>query len=159
MTGGPQPLVVIGGGGLGRCVLDVVDEVNRSARQPSADAAWEVLGVLDDSTPDLDLLSARDVTHLGPVSHLAELSADVGYVIGIADGAVRRRVDELGQSLGRWSATLVHPNARIEASAWSSGPVRSCARTSRWRTTSGSNGTRTSTRTAPSVTIAGSRAM
>jgi hypothetical protein len=49
-----EPLVVIGGGGMGRCVLDVVDGVNRSARQASGDAAWEVLGVLDDSTPDLD---------------------------------------------------------------------------------------------------------
>jgi sugar O-acyltransferase (sialic acid O-acetyltransferase NeuD family) len=106
-----EPLVVIGGGGMGRCVLDVVDEVNRSARQASGDAAWEVLGVLDDSTPDLDLLTAREVQHLGPVSHLAELPADVGYVIGIADGAVRRRVDEFAQSLGRSSPTLVHPNA------------------------------------------------
>jgi sugar O-acyltransferase (sialic acid O-acetyltransferase NeuD family) len=110
VTDGAQPLVVVGGGGMGRCVLDVVDEVNRSSLSAHGHAAWEVVGVLDDSTPDLDLLTDRDVRHLGPVSRLSELPADVAYLVGIAAGAVRRRIDELGQSLGRPSPTLVHPN-------------------------------------------------
>jgi acetyltransferase-like isoleucine patch superfamily enzyme len=153
-----EPLVVVGGGGMGRCVLDVIDAVNRSKQQDSGQAAWEVLGVLDDSTPDLDLLTAREVQHLGPVSHLAELSADVGYVIGIADGAVRRRVDEFAQSLGRSSPTLVHPNAHRGFGVELGPGSVVCSHVS-MRTTFSSGGTCTSTRTARSATTAGSRAM
>jgi sugar O-acyltransferase (sialic acid O-acetyltransferase NeuD family) len=70
-------------------------------------------GFLDDGEPDLGLLAAYGVTHLGPVSHLDALPADVGYVIGIGSPDVRRKIDEYGQSLGRPSPVLVHPSVTM----------------------------------------------
>ncbi len=66
--------------------------------------------MLDDGTPDRDLLAARDVSHLGPVALLEDLPADVGYLIGIGDGQARRAVDRFGRSSGHASPVLVHPN-------------------------------------------------
>ena len=104
------PLVVIGGGGMGRCVLDLVDAVNLAA---SPEHVFEVVGVLDDATPDLDLLDAREVKYLGPVSRLEELPRDVGYVIGIGSGQVRRTIDAYGQILGRPCPRILHPNVHL----------------------------------------------
>jgi sugar O-acyltransferase (sialic acid O-acetyltransferase NeuD family) len=109
-TGVTRPVVVVGGGGMGRCVLDVIDASNLDATRVSGAPAWEVVGVLDDATPDLDLLRARGVSHLGTVALLEDLPADVGYLVGVGDGKVRRLVDRLGQSSGRESPVLVHPN-------------------------------------------------
>jgi hypothetical protein len=49
--------VIIGAGGFGREVLDVVEAVGG--------AAYEFLGFLDDGTPDKRLLVARSARHLG----------------------------------------------------------------------------------------------
>lgn len=97
-------LVVIGGGGAGREMLDVIDAVNASAP-----GSFEVLGVLDDGEPDVAKLSAYGVEHLGPVAHLADLPPDVGYVIGIGSPAARERIDALGGD--RDCPVLVHPAA------------------------------------------------
>ncbi len=105
-----RPVVVIGGGGMGRCVLDVIDAANVDAAARSGRPAWELVGVLDDGTPDCDLLGARGVRHLGPVAHLEDLAADVGYLIGIGDGVTRRLVDRFAQSVRREAPVLVHPN-------------------------------------------------
>lgn len=111
MTGAvARPVVVIGGGGMGRCVLDVIDADNLVATGVSGGPAWEVVGVLDDRTIDEGLLAARGVRHLGPVADLYELAADVGYLIGIGDGQTRRLIDELGRSMHRVAPVLVHPN-------------------------------------------------
>lgn len=99
-----RPLVVIGGGGMGRCVLDIVDALN--AQEPQ----YDVVGVLDDGSPDLDLLEARGVDHLGPVDRLEVLPAQVEFTIGIASGTVRRRIARYADGLGRRSPVLVHPN-------------------------------------------------
>jgi sugar O-acyltransferase (sialic acid O-acetyltransferase NeuD family) len=107
---GTRPVVVVGGGGMGRCVLDVIDADNDHATARSGRPAWEVVGVLDDGRPDADLLGARGVRHLGPVARLDSLADDVGYLIGIADGQVRRLVDRFAQSLQRAAPALVHPN-------------------------------------------------
>lgn len=99
-----RPLVVIGGGGMGRCVLDLVDVLNATEEQ------YDVVGVLDDGEPDLDLLERRGVRHLGPVGRLEELPNQVEFTIGIASGSVRMKIDRYAQGLGRRSPVLVHPN-------------------------------------------------
>jgi sugar O-acyltransferase (sialic acid O-acetyltransferase NeuD family) len=104
-----QPLVVIGGGGFGREVLDVIEAVNLSQEQPS----YEAVGVLDDGHPDPALLAPYDVNHLGPVSLLDELAADIGYVIGVGDSATRRTLDEALLGSGRDSPVLIHPMAAV----------------------------------------------
>lgn len=105
-----QPVVIIGAGGFGREVLDVIDAINDQWAE-SVGQGYEFLGFLDDGSPDLDLLDARGVSHLGPVTKLAELASDVGYLIGIGDGGVRRRLDDYGRSLSHPSPTVVHPSA------------------------------------------------
>lgn len=106
------PLVIIGAGGFGRELLDVIDACNRDEASAVEDQVpYELVGFLDDGQPDLELLSQRGARHLGAVSKLEELPADVGYVIGIGDGAVRRRIDQYGQTQARSSPVLVHPSA------------------------------------------------
>lgn len=106
------PLVIIGAGGFGREVLDVLDAVKLHWGTVE-NGDYEFVGFLDDGTPDLDLLSARGVDHLGSVAHLEDLPENVGYLIGIGDGAIRRQIDSYGQSLGRPSPTVVHPSATV----------------------------------------------
>jgi len=106
----PQKVVVVGAGGMGRCVLDVVDAVNAAS---SGSPLFEVVGVVDDSPQSLELLDQRGVSFLGAVDSLADLPGDVGYVIGIGNGAVRRRVAELPWCRHRTAARVVHPNVHL----------------------------------------------
>lgn len=100
-----RELVVVGAGGHGRELLDVVEAVN--AVRPS----YRLLGVLDDGTPDPDLLAACGVRHLGPVRLLAELDAE--YVVGIGSPRARRAIDLAATEWGRRPAVLVHPRAVV----------------------------------------------
>lgn len=103
-----QRLVIIGAGGFGREVLDVVEAINFDY-STTGETAFEVLGFLDDGDPDTDLLKSYGVEHIGTVDHLAELPEDVGYVIAVGDPGVRRQIDERIE--GRTSPVLVHPRA------------------------------------------------
>lgn len=101
-------LVIIGAGGFGREVLDVVEAINfdyaSTGTQP-----FEVLGFLDDGDPDSATLEPYDVPHLGPVAELDGMDADVGYVIGIGSPQVRRKLDEQFRQ-HRDSPVLIHPS-------------------------------------------------
>ena len=99
------PLVIIGAGGFGREVLDVVDAIN------DVEPRYEVLGFLDDEPSDPELLESRSQRVLGPVSELAGIDAE--YVIGIGSGTARRAIDEMAD--GRPAPILVHPQATIAA--------------------------------------------
>ncbi|SDY75570.1 sugar O-acyltransferase, sialic acid O-acetyltransferase NeuD family [Modestobacter sp. DSM 44400] len=105
------PLVVIGSGGFGREVHDVIEAVNAGAAVQGRPEPWAMLGFLDDGNPDRDLLVDRGTPFLGPSRTLLELPADVQYVVGIGSGPVRRRLDEWATAAGRTAATLVHPAA------------------------------------------------
>jgi len=107
-----EQLVIIGAGGVGREVLDVVEAINLEHASRGGDR-FDVVGFLDDGEPDFDLLSEYGVPHLGPIAGLSELPDDVGYVVGIADTGVRAEVDAYGRSLGRWSPVLVQPSASL----------------------------------------------
>lgn len=104
-----QELVIIGAGGFGREVLDVIEAVNFEWAAV-ADDEYRVLGFLDDGEPAADLLQSYGVEHLGPVSALADMPADVGYVIGIGDPRVRASIDRRYADQ-RPSPVLVHPSA------------------------------------------------
>lgn len=105
-------VVVIGGGGMSRGVLDVIDAINLD-QSGLGRPRYEVIGVLADPEPNIELLEARGVKYLGSVVDLQDLPGDVGYVIGIGDSHARKRLDEYGLSLGRSSPSLVHPNAHL----------------------------------------------
>lgn len=107
-----KPVVVVGAGGMGRCVLDVIDVVNRQALLAGA-PALEVVGVIGNTHPDEGLLAMRGVQYLGDLSKLERLPSDVGYLVGIGSPAVRRRVDAELIKSGRPSPVLLHPNAHF----------------------------------------------
>jgi sugar O-acyltransferase (sialic acid O-acetyltransferase NeuD family) len=105
VTGRLIPLVIIGAGGFGREVLDLVKDVNRAV------PTFEFLGFLDDGEAGGPLLERIGAPHLGPSSHLADLRAS--YAIGIGTPGPRRRIDALARSWGRAAVTLTHPSATI----------------------------------------------
>jgi len=102
-----QPLVIVGAGGHGREVLEVVDAVG----------GFRVLGFVDDGSPDEDLIAARGQRILGGLGELDALAAEVDglvVVVGIGDAGVRARV-VAGLPWGRVrpADTLVHPDATV----------------------------------------------
>lgn len=99
------PLVIVGAGGHGREVLDIVEAANQ--QRPM----YDFLGFFDDDPDGGDVLARRGITVLGPISQLA--LTDAMYVIGIGSPGTRRRVDALATAAGRVAATLVHPKASI----------------------------------------------
>ncbi len=102
--------MVIGGGGFGREVLDVIEALNEE-HSPTGRTVFDVVGVLDDGQPDPKLLEPYRVDHLGPVVTLSGLPAEVGYVIGIGSPVIRRQIDQQGD--GRDCPVLIHPSATI----------------------------------------------
>ncbi|MBO1767487.1 acetyltransferase [Allobranchiibius sp. GilTou38] len=102
-----RDLVVVGCGGFGREVLEIVAAINHDR------ADWRIVGVLDDAPCDADLrlLKERDVDHLGGVGVLAELPPTTYAVLGIGSPAARRVISS--RHPGRRWATLVHPAATL----------------------------------------------
>ena len=99
----PVALVIIGAGGVGRELVDLVDSIN------AVDRRFELRGFLDDGGPEKAAFLRRGVRLLGGVSELSALH--VKYVIGIGSPSVRRRIDAFASSLGREAVSLVHPTA------------------------------------------------
>lgn len=105
--------MIVGAGGFGRGVNDVVDAIN------AVEPTWEILGYVDDD-PDsysTECAERRNVKILGDVSTLESLPTDARAVIGIADSTFRATVDRYLAGLGIESATVVHPDATVAASA------------------------------------------
>jgi len=101
------PLVIIGCGGFGREVHDVVDAINE------VEPSWDLLGYLDDR-PDqtnVHLVESRGSKVLGDTGWMLSAPRDVRFVIGIGTGEVRRTIDERLCAAGFTAATLVHPTA------------------------------------------------
>lgn len=98
-----ERVVIVGAGGFGREVLDIVEALNR------AGASVTFLGFVDDGDVRDDLLTRRGVAWLGPSSMLPTL--ETGYVIGIGNGAIRRRLDEAFLAGGCRPTRLIHPLA------------------------------------------------
>ena len=96
-----RPVAVIGAGGFGREVLDILRDQSRT-----------LLGVFDDSPAlaDLALLSQQKVSFLGSVQMMIEQFQpdEIEYVIGIGTGNVRKLIDNKLTPLGFEPATLVH---------------------------------------------------
>jgi len=101
---GNLPLVIVGAGGHGREILDVIEGAQPVLRH-------RFLGFLDDAEPDRDLLSRRNASWIGTLARFADLDAE--YLIGIGDCRVRSKIDSELVAAGRGSATLVHAAATI----------------------------------------------
>lgn len=99
-------LVLVGAGGFGREVLDVVDAIN--GVQPR----WDVLGVVDDSPDDESrkMLAQRDVRYLGSVEDFTATGIQCSYAVGIGSPAVRREIASHMDGAGLAPTALVHPS-------------------------------------------------
>lgn len=105
-----DPIVVIGAGGFGREVLDLIRDINTAGT-----GDWEILGVVDDSPSDENLqrLSVQNVPYLGTVDGFLRDHAGCRFVVGIGSPAARRTIAERIQRAGLEAATLVHPLASV----------------------------------------------
>jgi sugar O-acyltransferase (sialic acid O-acetyltransferase NeuD family) len=105
-----DPIVVVGAGGFGREVMDVIDAMNASGT-----GNWDLLGVFDDSPSDanLDRLRRRDVRHLGSVEEAIGGALGSAFAVGIGATTARRRVAERLEAAGYAAATLIHPSATM----------------------------------------------
>lgn len=110
-----NPIVVIGAGGFGREVVDVIEAIN-AADNGEGQVPWRVVGVVDDSItpPNLQRLQQRAIPHVGSTSDFLS-SADPGitYTVGIGSPHVRRRVADAFDAAGHRPATLIHPAATL----------------------------------------------
>ncbi|MGO9179055.1 MAG: NeuD/PglB/VioB family sugar acetyltransferase [Candidatus Limnocylindrales bacterium] len=100
--------MIIGAGGFGREVLDLIEDIN------AAEPTFDLLGYLDDRYDrdvQVHLLERLGAPLLGRPSILADLATN--YVIAIGAAEPRRRIDALARSWGRTAATLLHPSATI----------------------------------------------
>ena len=106
--GRAEPLVVVGIGGLGREVLDVIAAVNAAGPPRHV-----LVGALDDHPSDVNraLLEDHGVPYLGTVDSWIASGRQAEFVIGIADAGHRRRADHKLSAAGYRAATLVHPLA------------------------------------------------
>lgn len=114
-----RPLVVVGAGGHGREILDVVAAVN------AVHHTWIVRGVFADDDPG-DALSRHGIPWLGRLEsgetlainaatvHTATVNtAPTEYIVAIGDPATRERVAAICATHGWEPATLVHSGASL----------------------------------------------
>lgn len=101
-------LVIVGIGGFGREVADVVNAIN------AVEPTWNLVGFLDDAPNDED---AERIARLGRklLGDTHSKAEPARYVIGIGSGGVRRRIADRLDAIGWKAATLVHPAATVGA--------------------------------------------
>lgn len=98
-------MVIIGAGGHGREVLDLIGALG---------AARHVVGFVDDGElagPAAARLAARGQARVGDVDWLSRTTHD--YVIGIGSSPARRRIDAALSASAGESLVLCHPSAVI----------------------------------------------
>jgi len=101
-----EPVVILGAGGFGRGILDVVDALNE--RGPRV----RMLGFIDPDPAALPPTARSGGAVIGADADLAAIAAR--YVIGVATPGVRRRLDRMALAMGRSAArALVHPSCSL----------------------------------------------
>lgn len=104
-----EPIVVVGAGGFGREVIDVIDAINAANPRP----VWTVAGVVDDSPSEVNLerLGNRGVKFLGGTHVPLQWPSRAHYAIGIGSPRVRKLISDRYDASGMTAATLIHPTA------------------------------------------------
>lgn len=100
-------LVIVGAGGFGREVLDVVEAADR------VDHRARTVAFVDDGDPDLDLLTTRGTPLLGGIDDMPDDARE--YVIGVGDPRARRAISERMEERGFAAVTVAHPSATFGA--------------------------------------------
>jgi sugar O-acyltransferase (sialic acid O-acetyltransferase NeuD family) len=107
-----KPVIVVGAGGFGREVLDVLESINEG----SARGQFDILGVIDDSPSNASLsrLADRGYRHLGRLHDWLERGTAALYVTAIGNPAVRKKICTVIASAANLEPlTVVHPSAII----------------------------------------------
>ncbi|MGJ9421481.1 hypothetical protein [Aeromicrobium sp. CF3.5] len=106
-----KDLVIIGYGGFGREVADVVDAIN------AVEPTWNLLGFVDDapSPENVARVERRGSKVIGTIDN-APLGSRPHYVVGVGNASARARLAARAERQGWIPATLVHPTAQLGAS-------------------------------------------
>jgi sugar O-acyltransferase (sialic acid O-acetyltransferase NeuD family) len=101
-----EAIVIVGCGGFGREVHDVIDAIN------AVESTWELLGYVDDAPSDENrrLVEGRGSRIIGGLPALRTMEPG-NATVGIGSGELRRSIDARLQEWGWSSATLIHPAA------------------------------------------------
>lgn len=105
-----KPIVVIGAGGFGREVLDVLESINQRSLLPKL----RILGIVDDgpNAAAMSRLAGRGYKHLGGLTEWLTAGPKAMYIVAIGNPVVRRRVCSLINSTTTLEPfTAVHPSA------------------------------------------------
>ncbi|MEH0955206.1 NeuD/PglB/VioB family sugar acetyltransferase [Micromonospora sp. CPCC 205554] len=104
-------LVVVGCGGHGREIAQIVAAVNESAARPP----WRLAGFVDDNPSERNRKRAEScgASYLGTVAALGQLPPQTHVVLGLGDPRVRQKVGARVDAYGRPAASLVHPDATV----------------------------------------------
>lgn len=98
-------LVIVGAGGHGREIFDVVTAIN--AVRPT----WDVLGFVDDDPAHPERLERLGLSVLGTVADAHGHATE--YALGIGTSATRRAVSEQLAANGSVAVSILHPDAQI----------------------------------------------
>ncbi|MBB0995310.1 sugar O-acyltransferase [Dietzia sp. SLG510A3-3B2-2] len=107
------PLVILGAGGHGREVMDIVNDINAQPRGGAPREIFDFIGFLDDGEPDMARLSRIGARFIGATSELDSLPEGCKYTIGIGSGTARRKLDMAATAAGLEPATLIHSSVTI----------------------------------------------
>lgn len=109
-VGAGLPLVIVGAGGLGREVLDIVHAANRSTSP--AVSTWHFLGFVANDPPMPAARNGLATPWLGPFHDaLPKLPRGTHFVMGIGDPATRRSLAGSCKAMHLSAGTLIHPSA------------------------------------------------
>jgi sugar O-acyltransferase (sialic acid O-acetyltransferase NeuD family) len=105
----PDRLVVVGAGGAGREILDVVEAIN------AVEHRFDVVGIVDDgpSAANLDRLADRGLAWLGTSADWLASGDLASYLVAIELPSVRADLDTRFRAAGLETTVLVHPSAVI----------------------------------------------
>jgi len=102
-----QSIVILGAGGFGREVLDILIAQNKISKK------WKILGFLDEN-PELEGKVLNGYPVLGSFEWLSKANTEgVRVVCAIGDNISKKKVVEKAISLGLKFANVVHPTAVI----------------------------------------------
>lgn len=101
-------IVVIGAGGFGREVLDVLEAWNHAHHEDK----FTIRGVVDDapSQINVDRLTARGYRHLGPISTLGTMTPPPAVVVAIGNPDIKSKVAATCADMGLHFPSFIHPS-------------------------------------------------
>lgn len=105
-------IVVIGAGGFGREVCDIVEASNAAIP-----GSYKLLGVVDDapSSVNMERLATRNIPYLGTIQELITeyVPSELSYVLGINSPSVKKKLAMQLDESGFSPSTFIHPSATL----------------------------------------------